>query len=95
MNAIVQFITAHPTTCALIGYYIAISFVGSLPAPTALSSMFYQFVFKFVNTLAGNLSRAYASKVETSPNFQAAMNATNAQTGEAKVVVAPAEPPKQ
>jgi hypothetical protein len=49
--------------------------------------MFYQFVFKFVNTLAGNLSRAYSSKVEASPNFQAAVNIQNAKTGEEKLVV--------
>jgi hypothetical protein len=95
MSSIVTFITEHPTTFALIGYYVGISFVGSLPAPTAASSMFYQFVFKFTNTLAGNLSRAYSSKVEASPNFAAAVNLANAQTGEQKVVVpVPAEPPK-
>jgi hypothetical protein len=71
---VIGFIQAHPTTFTLIGYYVAISFVGSLPAPTATSSMFYQFVFKFVNTLAGNLARAYSSKVEASPNFQDAVN---------------------
>ena len=71
---VIQFIQAHPTTFTLIGYYVAISFTGSLPAPMANSSMFYQFMFKFVNTLAGNLSRAYSSKVESSPNFQAAVN---------------------
>ena len=74
MNTAIAFIQAHPTSSALVGYYIAISFTGSLPAPMASSSMFYQFLFKFVNTLAGNLSRAYASKVESSPNFQAAVN---------------------
>ena len=74
MNTIISFIQAHPTSSALVGYYIAISFTGSLPAPTASSTMLYQFIFKFVNTLAGNLSRAYSSKVESSPNFQAAVN---------------------
>jgi len=83
----IQFIQAHPTVFTLVGYYVAISFVGSLPAPQATSSMFYQFVFKFVNTLAGNLARAYASKVESSPNFQAAVNIQNAKTGEEKMVV--------
>jgi hypothetical protein len=71
---IMSFIAAHPTTFTLIGYYVAISFVGSLPAPMATSGMFYQFLFKFVNTLAGNLARAYNTKVEASPNFQAAVN---------------------
>jgi len=87
MNTIFGFIQAHPTSSTLVAYYIAISFVGSLPAPMASSSMFYQFVFKFVNTLAGNLARAYSSKVEASPNFQAAVNIQNAKTGEEKLVV--------
>jgi hypothetical protein len=82
--SVVQFIQAHPTIFTLVGYYTAISFVGSLPAPQATSSMFYQFVFKFVNTLAGNLARAYASKVESSPNFAAAVNIQNAKTGKQK-----------
>lgn len=84
---VVSFIQAHPTMFTLVGYYVAISFVGSLPAPQASSSMFYQFVFKFVNTLAGNLARAYSAKVEASPNFAAAVNIQNAKTGEQKVIV--------
>jgi hypothetical protein len=87
MNSIWDFIVSHSTISSLVAYYIAISFVGSLPAPQASSSMFYQFVFKFVNTLAGNLARAYSSKVESSPNFTAAVNIQNAKTGEQKVVV--------
>lgn len=94
MSALIAFIQAHPTTFALLGYYVAISFVGSLPAPQAASSMFYQFVFKFANTLAGNLSRAYATRVEGSPNFAAAVTLTNAQTGEQKIVVPVPEAPK-
>lgn len=73
MNTIIAFIQAHPTSATLVGYYVAISFVGSLPAPTATSSMFYQFLFKFVNTLAGNLARAYSTRVEKSPNFDDAV----------------------
>jgi len=95
MNTIIAFLQAHSTIASLVAYYIAISFVGSLPAPQANSSQFYQFVFKFANTLSGNLSRAYATRVEGSPNFAAAVNLANAQSGETKVVVpVPAEPPK-
>lgn len=87
MSQIWSFIVAHSTISSLVGYYIAISFTGSLPAPTARSSMFYQFVFKFVNTLAGNLTRAYASKVEASPNFQDAVNAMPGPVNKPVVVV--------
>jgi hypothetical protein len=94
LNAIIAFIQAHQTSSALVAYYIAIAFGGSLPAPQATSSMFYQFVFKFVNTLSGNLSRAYSSKVESSPNFQAAVNVQTTQAGVAPIVVTPVEPAK-
>lgn len=87
MSQLWSFIVAHSTISSLIAYYIAISFTGSLPAPTARSTMFYQFVFKFVNTLAGNLARAYSSRVEGSPNFQDAVNTQNAKQGEDKVLV--------
>ena len=89
MSAIWTFITAHPTSFSLLGYYVAISFTGSLPAPKAESSMFYQFVFKFVNTLAGNLTRAYAAKVESSPNFQGAIDKQTQMAGVAPIIVQP------
>jgi len=81
------FIQAHQTIFTLILYYVAISFVGSLPAPMATSGMFYQFLFKFVNTLAGNLARAYNTKVEASPNFAAAVNSLPGPVTKPVVVV--------
>jgi hypothetical protein len=63
MNSFTELIQAHPTISALLAYYIASAFVGSLPAPDVSSSMFYRFVFKFMNTLAANLTRAYSSKL--------------------------------
>jgi hypothetical protein len=87
LTATWDFVMEHQTIASLVAYYIAISFVGSLPAPRANSSMFYQFVFKFVNTLAGNLARAYSTRIEGSPNFVDAVNLQNAKTGEQKIVV--------
>jgi len=69
MTSIWQFLMAHQTITTLVAYYIASAFIGALPAPQANSSMPYQFMYKFFNTLGGNLSRAFASKVESSPNF--------------------------
>ena len=89
MNSAIAFLQAHPTSSTLVAYYIAISFTGSLPAPTASSSMLYQFIFKFVNTLAGNLARAYSSKVESSPNFQAAVNNLPGPVNKPVIVVDP------
>lgn len=81
ITALSNFYNAHPATVALVSYYLASAFIGSLPAPTANASQFYLFLYKFLNTLGGNLSRAFASKVERSPNFQDAL----AKSGSAPV----------
>lgn len=69
----ISFIQAHSVIASLVAYYIVSAFVSSLPAPTTTSSVFYVFIFKFTNTLSANLVRAYGTKVEASPNFQAAV----------------------
>lgn len=77
MNWIADIYNAHPALTSVAAYYVGSAFVSSLPAPTAKSTQIYIFVFKFVNTLAANLSRAYSSRVEESPNFQAAVDKQN------------------
>jgi len=69
-----EFIQSHLTIISLVLFWVASAAIGSLPAPTATSSAFYVWFFKFSNTLIGALTRAYNSKVEASPNFQAAVN---------------------
>jgi hypothetical protein len=59
----------HPALVSLVGYYIVSSGISSLPSPTVTSSMFYLWFFKFSNTLAANLARAYSTQIEASPNF--------------------------
>ena len=63
MNTIIAYIQAHPTAFALIAFYVGSAFIGSLPAPEVNSSKFYQFLFKFLNTLGANLTRAYSSRL--------------------------------
>ena len=93
MSQFWDFVAAHPTSSTLVAYYIGISFTGSLPAPTAQSGMFYKFIFSFVNTLAGNLTRAYSTKIESSPNFQSAVNALPGPVNKPVVIVeAPTKP---
>jgi len=92
MNAITTFFSQHPywATAILtwVSNYGVSAFVSSLPAPTATSSAFYVFCFKFTTAiLAQNPTRASNSTVESSPNFIPAVNIQNAKTGEAKVVV--------
>lgn len=63
----------HPALAALIAYYILSAAISALPSPTADSSKFYQWFFKFSNGIAANISRAYSTAIESSPNFHAAV----------------------
>ena len=66
-----DFVHAHPFAL-LLSWWIFSAATGSLPAPTVKSSPAYQFIFKFMNTIAANVARAYNTQVENSPNFSAA-----------------------
>ena len=63
MTQIMAFLTAHQTVAALVAYYVISAGIGALPAPVATSGDFYKWFFSFSNTLAGNLSRAFSSKL--------------------------------
>lgn len=65
MHSIVVFFQAHPTSSTLVTYYVLSAAIGSLPAPRPDSGMFFVWFFKFSNTLAGNLSRAFSAKLGT------------------------------
>lgn len=73
----IDFIMAHQTIASLVAYYVVSAFVGSLPSPQVNSTPFYQFCFKFLNTLAGNLARAFSSQLPV-PTAQA-QGVANAQ----------------
>jgi hypothetical protein len=73
VNGILDFFNAHQVLCTLAVGYLWSAFISALPAPTAASSMLYQFAFKFLNVLAANIARAQNTKVEASPNFQDAV----------------------
>jgi hypothetical protein len=87
MTAIFNFLVAHQVLCTLVAGYTWSAFISALPSPQANSSMFYIFIFKFLNVLAANIARAQDSSVESSPNFAAAVNLQNAKAGEPKMVV--------
>ncbi len=63
MKGFMSIIHTYPTWSTLVGYYVFSAFVGALPAPPVNSNLFYQFFFKFMNTLGANVSRAYSSKL--------------------------------
>ena len=74
MTTIWQFLNDHQVLCTLTAGYVWSAFISALPAPQATSSILYQFWFKFLNVLAANIARASSTKVESSPNFQNAVN---------------------
>jgi hypothetical protein len=63
MTKIIALIQHYPTISALISYYVLSAAIGALPAPRPDAGLFYQWFFKFTNTLAGNLTRAFSSKL--------------------------------
>jgi len=67
MAGLIAFIKLHPTTFALGGYYLMSAAVGSLPMPDANSHVFYKWFFTFSNTLAANVTRAFATKLPGAP----------------------------
>jgi hypothetical protein len=66
-------IHAHPFALVF-SWWVFSAATGSLPAPTAQSSPFYQWSFKFLNTIAANIARAYNTSIENSPNFLPAVD---------------------
>ena len=63
MAGLIAFIKLHPTAFVLGLYYVVSAAVGSLPMPDANSHIFYRWFFQFSNTVAANVTRAYASKL--------------------------------
>jgi hypothetical protein len=74
--------------------YIAFSaFISTMPAPMANSGIAYRWVFGMFNVIAANISRATSTKLEASPNFQAALNQQQVAQGQPQTQVAPTPTP--
>lgn len=84
MNAFIQLYVNHPTIAPLITYMAASAAIGSMPAPLSTSSMFYVWLFKFLNTFAANFSRAFSSKL--------GIGETNGQTKNPNSTTTPGTP---
>jgi hypothetical protein len=89
MNSLWSFIVAHQVLVTLVVGYTWSAFISALPAPQINSSPFYVFIFRFFNVLAANISRAQSTRVEQSPNFQAALNKQTDLAGVAPIVAVP------
>lgn len=91
MNPAVQFFF-HTETGHFILYIVASNAIGSMPSPGAASTPFYVWAFRFLNGMASNLTRAFASKVESSPNFQDAVNKLPGPVNKPVIVVEAPKP---
>lgn len=74
MNQLYAFFSQHPFIATAITTWLSntgiSAFINALDAPTATSSPWYRFAFKFFTAVfAGNIARATNTKVESSPNF--------------------------
>lgn len=72
--------------------FIADTMISSLDAPTKDSSPKYRYWFKVLNRFAANWARAANSNVESSPNFQGAVDIQTKQAGVAPITVTPVAP---
>jgi hypothetical protein len=85
MSNIWAFIVAHQVLSTVVAGVIWSSLISSLDAPTANSSPFYRFAFKFLNAMAANFARARSTAVESSPNFQDALNKQTDRAGQPQI----------
>jgi hypothetical protein len=85
MTEIYNFVAGHPWV-VFFGYIIYTAFVGSLTAPSATSSQAYRSLFAILNALAAQFSRM-APKVESSPNFEPAVNLQQKMAGQEQTSV--------
>jgi len=90
-----SYLAQHPylvgSALTFIGKYVIDAFISSLEAPTASSGPFYRFFFKFANKVAANWSRANNTAVESSPNFQAALDVQTNIAGVPSIDVKPVD----
>lgn len=63
-------ILQDPNFWLLVGiYWIFNAAVGAMPEPTPSSSAGYAWAFKFLHTLAGNITTAFANKIPGNANL--------------------------
>ncbi len=91
LTAIYTFINTHGAFDMGAMWVISVM-ISSLSAPTATSSGFYIWFFKFSNTIMGGITRAFGAKVEASPNFQAAVNIQQSAQGQPQTPIVPIPP---
>lgn len=82
MTKIINLFLQHQVLGTFILSTVWTAVISSLEAPTKDSGPFYVFLFKFLNSLAGNIKRAQSTAIEKSPNFLDAVAKINTPTQE-------------
>jgi hypothetical protein len=82
----------HSEVAHFVLYIAASCLIGGMPSPTKDSSVAYRWTFRSLNLLAANLFRAKNTTVETSPNFQAALDVQTEKAGLPLITVQPPKP---
>jgi hypothetical protein len=96
----IQFLQSHPWLIgSLVSAVLAVPgflfnsvvtvLVSELPAPTKDSTQKYIYWFKVTNKIVGNWQRAKSTKLENSPNWQAAVEAHVQQLADSGLIIAP------
>jgi hypothetical protein len=57
INLLIKAIVDHPTSSAMMGFWIFSVFVSALPTPNGNSTKFYQFFFALMHGFAGSAPR--------------------------------------
>ena len=63
MNELIQFAQAHYFWLGVGLYWVFSALVSALPDPTSTSGIGYTVFYKFMHTIAGNISTAVAGKI--------------------------------
>jgi hypothetical protein len=58
-----EFVTQHQFWAAVAIYWIFSAAVSSMPEPASGGSSVYQWIYRFLHTLAGNVTTAFAGKI--------------------------------
>jgi hypothetical protein len=84
-------ILLHSEFVHFVLYILAIAFIGGMPAPTATDGKGYRWAFATLNIIAANIHRGINTSVESSPNFQDALNKQQVVQGQSPTTVIPPE----
>lgn len=63
MHELYAVAAAHPVYLGIAVYWVYSAAVSALPAPDSADGKGYNWLYKFLHTIAGNISAAFGSKI--------------------------------